>query len=93
MALAGIMGGLDSEVTAATTQVLMESAYFNPAPSAGPPSAWGSEPRRPTGSSGGDPDGVIHALERATQLMAGGRRPGGRQGGSTPIPPPYNIPA
>jgi phenylalanyl-tRNA synthetase beta chain len=30
VALAGVMGGLDSEVTEATTQVLLESAYFNP---------------------------------------------------------------
>jgi phenylalanyl-tRNA synthetase beta chain len=30
VALAGIMGGLDSEVTAATTDVLVESAHFEP---------------------------------------------------------------
>ena len=30
VALGGIMGGLDSEVTDSTTQVLLESAYFNP---------------------------------------------------------------
>ena len=30
VALAGIMGGLDSEISAATTDVLIESAYFNP---------------------------------------------------------------
>jgi phenylalanyl-tRNA synthetase beta chain len=30
VALAGVMGGLDSEVTLSTTQVLIESAYFNP---------------------------------------------------------------
>jgi phenylalanyl-tRNA synthetase beta chain len=29
-ALAGIMGGLDSEISEATTDVLIESAYFNP---------------------------------------------------------------
>ncbi|MFI5354456.1 MAG: phenylalanine--tRNA ligase subunit beta [Desulfobaccales bacterium] len=31
VALAGVMGGLDSEVTPETRQVLIESAYFNPA--------------------------------------------------------------
>lgn len=30
VAVAGIMGGLDSEVTASTDMVLLESAYFNP---------------------------------------------------------------
>ena len=30
VALAGIMGGLDSEISEATTDVLIESAYFNP---------------------------------------------------------------
>ena len=30
VALAGVMGGLDSEVTDATTDVLLESAYFHP---------------------------------------------------------------
>ncbi|MDQ2976380.1 MAG: phenylalanine--tRNA ligase subunit beta [Acidobacteriota bacterium] len=30
VALAGIMGGLDSEISASTTDVLIESAYFNP---------------------------------------------------------------
>ncbi len=30
VALAGIMGGLDSEISNATTDVLIESAYFNP---------------------------------------------------------------
>ncbi len=52
VALAGIMGGLDSEVTPETRRVLIESAYFNPPPSGAPASAWGSAPRPPTASSG-----------------------------------------
>ena len=31
VAIAGVMGGLDSEITDGTTSVLLESAYFNPA--------------------------------------------------------------
>jgi phenylalanyl-tRNA synthetase beta chain len=70
VALAGIMGGLDSEVTAATTQVLIESAYFNPRTIR----RTGKRLSLSTEASyrferGVDPEGVIHALERATQLM------------------------
>lgn len=71
VALAGIMGGLYSEVTEATRRVLIESAYFHP------PTIrrTGKRLGLSTESSyrferGVDPDGVIHALERAAQLMA-----------------------
>lgn len=71
VALAGIMGGLFSEVTESTRRVLIESAYFHP------PTIrrTGKRLGLSTESSyrferGVDPDGVIHALERAAQLMA-----------------------
>ncbi len=71
VALAGIMGGLESEVTDRTRRVLIESAYFTP------PTIRRTSKRLglSTESSyrferGVDPDGVICALERATQLMA-----------------------
>jgi phenylalanyl-tRNA synthetase beta chain len=71
VALAGIMGGLESEVTDRTRRVLIESAYFNP------PTIRRTSKRLglSTESSyrferGVDPDGVICALERAAQLMA-----------------------
>jgi phenylalanyl-tRNA synthetase beta chain len=71
VALAGIMGGLYSEVTERTRGVLIESAYFNP------PTIRRTSKRLglSTESSyrferGVDPDGVIAALERAAQLMA-----------------------
>lgn len=71
VALAGIMGGLDSEVTEDTHRVLIESAYFNPPHIRRAAKRLGLS----TESSyrferGVDPDGVIRALERAAQLMA-----------------------
>lgn len=70
VALAGVMGGLDSEVTDATTQVLLESAYFNPRTIRRTGKRLGlSTEASYRFERGVDPDGVIHALERATQLM------------------------
>jgi phenylalanyl-tRNA synthetase beta chain len=70
VALAGIMGGLDSEITPETTRVLIESAYFQP-----------QSIRRSSRKLGlrteasfrfersVDPQGVIRALDRTAQLM------------------------
>jgi phenylalanyl-tRNA synthetase beta chain len=70
VALAGIMGGLNSEVTAATTQVLIESAYFNPRTIRRTSKRLGlSTEASYRFERGVDPEGLIHALERATQLM------------------------
>lgn len=71
VAIAGIMGGLNSEVVDDTETVLLESAYFNP-------SAIRRSARRlgmTTDAAfrferGIDPDGVVRALNRATQLIA-----------------------
>jgi phenylalanyl-tRNA synthetase beta chain len=70
VALAGIMGGLNSEITTDTTNVLIESAYFQPigirrtakALGLGSESSYRFE-------RGVDPEGVIRALDRAAQLM------------------------
>ena len=82
VALAGIMGGLDSEVTLGTRQVLIESAYFNPATVRRTAKRLGlSTEASYRFERGVDPEGVIHALERAAQLMAevgGGRMAGPR---------------
>lgn len=82
VALAGIMGGLDSEVTPETRQVLIESAYFNPATIRRTAKRLGlSTEASYRFERGVDPEGVIHALERAAQLMAevgGGRVMGPR---------------
>lgn len=70
VALAGVMGGLDSEVTGATTQVLIESAYFNPATIRRTSKRLGlSSEASYRFERGVDSDGLIHALERAAQLM------------------------
>jgi phenylalanyl-tRNA synthetase beta chain len=71
VALAGIMGGQESEVAENTHRVLIESAYFNPPHIRRAAKHLGLS----TESSyrferGVDPDGVIRALERAAQLMA-----------------------
>jgi phenylalanyl-tRNA synthetase beta chain len=70
VAIAGIMGGLDSAVTASTTDILFESAYFNPATIMGKARAYGMH----TDAShrferGVDPRGQVLAIERATALL------------------------
>jgi phenylalanyl-tRNA synthetase beta chain len=77
VALAGIMGGLNSEITPQTNTVLVESAYFQPIGIRRTAKTLGLS----TDSSyrferGVDPEGVTTALDRAAQLMVeigGGR--------------------
>jgi phenylalanyl-tRNA synthetase beta chain len=82
VALAGVMGGLESEVTAATRQVLIESAYFHPGSIRRTSKRLGlSTEASYRFERGVDPDGTIQALERAARLMAqvgGGRVLAGR---------------
>jgi phenylalanyl-tRNA synthetase beta chain len=70
VAIAGIMGGLDSGVTAETKDILFESAFFNPATIMGKARKYGMH----TDSShrferGVDPAGQEAAIERATALL------------------------
>jgi len=70
VALAGIMGGLDSEIEDDTTQVLIESAYFNPTTTRRTAKQLGLS----TESSyrferGVDHKGIVRALNRAVQLI------------------------
>ena len=70
VAIAGIMGGLDTGVTGETKDILFESAYFNPATIMGKARAYGMH----TDAShrferGVDPRGQELAVERATQLL------------------------
>ncbi len=71
VAVAGVMGGLDSEVTEATTEILLESACFDPV-------SIRRTARQLNLSSeasyrferGVDPELATRAMERAVQLMA-----------------------
>jgi phenylalanyl-tRNA synthetase beta chain len=70
LAMAGIMGGLDSAVTAATQDILLESAFFNPLAIAGRARHYGLH----TDSSHRFERGVDYqlqrdAIERATELL------------------------
>ena len=70
LALAGIMGGSETSVSDQTTDILFESAWFNPLAIAGKARLYGKH----TDSShrferGVDPDLQIPAMERATALM------------------------
>ncbi len=71
VAIAGIMGGLNSEVKDDTDTILLESAYFHP-PSIRRSARWlgmGTDAAYRF-ERGVDPEGVIRALNRAAQLMA-----------------------
>jgi phenylalanyl-tRNA synthetase beta chain len=79
IAVAGIMGGLNSEVSGTTTNILLESACFNPVSVR----KTARKLNLATDASyrferGVDPDGTINALNRAVELMceiAGGQAP------------------
>ena len=94
VAVAGIMGGQNSEVSDSTTTILLESACFNPV------SIRRTARKLNLASEasyrferGVDPEGTINALDRAVQLiceLAGGQAPedgvdcyGGRQDSKT----------
>ncbi len=71
VALAGIMGGRNSEVTESTTRVLIESAYFKPVGIRKTSKKLGiSSESSHRFERGVDPDGIITALNRAARLMS-----------------------
>ena len=77
VALAGVMGGLNSEISGKTTKVLLESAYFTPSNIRKTSKELGiSSDSSQRFERGVDPEGLIFALERACQLiqeLAGGK--------------------
>ncbi len=76
VALAGIMGGFDSEITDTTCDVLLESANFDPSSVRATAKALGMNTEASYRfERGADPEAVIPAIDRATQLiveLAGG---------------------
>lgn len=76
VALAGIMGGNDSEITDTTCDVLLESAYFDPSSVRATAKALGLNTEASYRfERGTDPENVVPAIDRATQLiveLAGG---------------------
>ena len=77
VAIGGIMGGLNSEVTEKTKTVLLESAYFNPVHISRSSKKLGlSTEASQRFERGMDPSGVLFAANRAAYLMselAGGK--------------------
>jgi len=76
VALAGIMGGEESEISTATTDVLIESAYFDPNSVRGTARRLGMDTEASRRfERGADCEGVLRAQERCVQLiceLAGG---------------------
>lgn len=71
IALGGIMGGLNSEVSESTTNILLESAYFQPVNIRRTAKKLGiSTESSRRFERGTDPEGVVYALNRAVQLIA-----------------------
>ena len=71
VALAGIMGGYDSEITETTCDVLLESAYFNPSSVRATAKLLGiSTEASYRFERGADPGIALTALDRAAQLIA-----------------------
>jgi phenylalanyl-tRNA synthetase beta chain len=77
VAIAGVMGGLNSEIKEDTRRVLLESAYFNPAGNRRTSKKLGLETEAAYRFGRGiDYGGCLSAADRATQLiqeLAGGR--------------------
>jgi phenylalanyl-tRNA synthetase beta chain len=71
VAIGGVMGGGNTEVTGATTTVLLESAYFNPGSVRRTARALGLHTDAAYRfERGADIEGLREALDRAAQLMA-----------------------
>lgn len=71
VAIGGIMGGLNSEVSDKTRDILLESAYFDPVNIRRTSKYLGvSTESSKRFERGTDPNGTLYALDRAAQLMS-----------------------
>lgn len=71
VALAGIMGGADAEVSKGTRHILLESAYFNAVSIRRTAKVLGLQTEASYRfERGADPEAVVTAMERAAQLIA-----------------------
>jgi len=71
VAVGGVMGGLNSEIEAGTSRILIESAYFNPVSIRKTAKRLGlSTEASYRFERGIDPEGTVSALNRAARLMA-----------------------
>jgi phenylalanyl-tRNA synthetase beta chain len=71
VALAGVMGGENSEISDATTRVLIESAYFNPISIRRTAKRTGiATDASHRFERGVDPEGTVYAMKRAVSLIA-----------------------
>ena len=71
VAAAGVMGGLDSEVGDQTTDILLESAYFDPSTTRRSRRHLDLVSESSTRfEKGADPNGVVYAADRAASLLA-----------------------
>ena len=89
LAIAGVMGGGDSEVSEGTTALILESAYFDPAAVAFTSrrhQLWTEASAR--FERGADPNGAPYASARATALIAdlAGGRPAAAAVDAYPVP-------
>jgi phenylalanyl-tRNA synthetase beta chain len=95
VALAGIMGGGNSEVTEKTRTALLECAYFHPTSIRRTAKALGMHTEASHRfERGADPDGPISAIDRAISLMqqvAGGTVARGRADGYPNRLPPRRV--
>jgi phenylalanyl-tRNA synthetase beta chain len=71
VALAGVMGGENSEISESTTRVLIESAYFNPISIRRTAKRTGiATDASHRFERGIDPEGTVYAMKRAVSLIA-----------------------
>ncbi len=92
--IGGIMGGASSEISAGTTTVLLEAAYFTPMAVARTAKRLGLRSEASARFERGcDPGGIERATDRLCQLLGTGVVAPGRLDASSlpPVPPPIRV--